>query len=71
MDNKGFSIVEVIIALSILGGISVVGMNFLKKNPTVESRSKITCVDGYKFVNNKNGLEQIKNANGGGVRCGE
>lgn len=77
-NNQGFSLLEVIIALSMLGVVSLVFLQLFRAasqsggglDISSTGTREVRCLGGYKFVTSYGGkTEQILNEHGGGVKC--
>lgn len=82
-NENGFTLVELMVALFIIGVLSMIAVPNIKK---YQERAKMTpiqrleeakketnpirCIEGYKFVKDfNNNLTQVLNKEGGGISC--
>jgi type II secretory pathway pseudopilin PulG len=66
--NKGFALIEIIVAVEILMIITISAIGLLMGGKLDNMR--VRCTDGYKFVYTDTGdMRQLMNDQGKGVKC--
>ena len=81
MNSRGFTLIELMIVIAILGILISIAIHPAKTgdvptrsgigaiNAVTVDSSQSRCIDGFRFIQDRQGTRQILDEQGHGVRC--